>query len=120
MAHQLPVELQKLRRQLEASRWDLRCAVDDLEHSLNLPSRAREAIASHPMRYALYALAGGALASRVIPMVFRIARPTMSAKMLRTMLQAVVPLAAPYVLQRLSQMSPTPPLPASGAPAVGS
>ncbi|WP_265596213.1 hypothetical protein [Verrucomicrobium sp. BvORR106] len=120
MAHQLPVELQKLRRQLEASRWDLRCAVDDLEHSLNLPSRAREAIASHPMRYALYALAGGALASRVIPMVFRMARPTMSAKMLRTMLQAVVPLAAPYVLQRLSQMAPTPSLPVPGTPAVGS
>ncbi|WP_009963633.1 hypothetical protein [Verrucomicrobium spinosum] len=120
MAHQLPAELQKLRRQLEASRWELRCAVDDLEHSLNLPSRAREAIASHPMRYALYALAGGALASRVIPMVFRMARPTMSAKMLRTMLQAVVPLAAPYVLQRLSQVSSTPSLPAPGAPAASS
>lgn len=120
MAHQLPAELQKLRRQLEASRWDLRCAVDDLEHSLNLPSRAREAIATHPLRYAMYALAGGALASRVVPMVFRIARPTMSAKVLRTMLQAVIPLAAPYVLQRLSELSPPPPPPPSGAPASGS
>lgn len=106
MAHQQPVELQKLRRQLEASRWDLRCAVDDLEHSLNLPSRAREAIATHPVRYALYALVGGALASRVLPLIFRLGRPSGGAKVLRTVLQAVVPLAAPYVLQKLAQQVP--------------
>lgn len=109
MAHQQPVELQKLRRQLEASRWDLRCAVDDLEHSLNLPSRAREAIATHPVRYALYAVVGGALVSRVLPLLFRLGRPSGGAKMLRTVVQAVVPLAAPYVLQKLAQHLPATP-----------
>jgi hypothetical protein len=106
MADQSPSELQKLRQQLEASRWDLRCAVDNLEHSLNFPSRAKEAIVSHPLRSALIAMAGGAMATRILPLVFRLGRPTRGAAFMRTVLQAVVPLAAPYVLQKLATNYP--------------
>ncbi|MEZ0389402.1 MAG: hypothetical protein ACAI34_20150 [Verrucomicrobium sp.] len=92
----------------------MRCAVDDLEHKLNLPSRAKEAIISHPLKYALIALAGGAVATRVLPLVFKLGRPTRSAKFMRTALQAIVPLAAPYVLQKIAERTQHPSMAGAG------
>ena len=60
-------DIQALRTQLQASRWQLHDTIHRLEDQLNVPRRVKTVIAAHPAKWLAVAAAAGLVAARATP-----------------------------------------------------
>jgi hypothetical protein len=79
-------DIQALRNQLQASRWQLHDTIHRLEDQFNVPRRVKSVVAAHPMKWLALAAAMGLVAARATPW-FRHARST---KWMRRLLSPAV------------------------------
>jgi hypothetical protein len=63
--------IHELRNELEATRWDMYCGVEDLTHQFDFPSRLRKSIRSEPWKWLAGVALVGIVAGRVAPMLLR-------------------------------------------------
>lgn len=102
-----------LQARLAASRQRLTQDVGALADAVDVPSRVRREITSHPWKWALLAVAGGLVAARLAPLAIGLARSAASRKLLRSALAAAAPVAMRAGLNALAQrqvdFSPPPP-----------
>jgi len=83
----------RLRSQLAASRAQLSEAGSGLGESFDVPRRVRREVASHPLKWALVAVAGGVVAARVLPLALGLVRTAASRRLVGTLISTVGPLA---------------------------
>lgn len=66
-------DIQRLRNQLQTSRWQLHDTIHRLEDQFNVPRRVKSVVAAHPAKWLALAAALGLVAARATPW-FRPAR----------------------------------------------
>lgn len=64
-------EIQDLRTQLQASRWQLQDGIQHLGSQFNVPRRIRTKLAEHPLTWVAVSVAAGLVAAKVLPSLLR-------------------------------------------------
>jgi hypothetical protein len=64
-------DIQELRTQLQASRWQLHDTLQQLENRFNVPRRIMSQVAEHPFKWTALAVGAGVIAAGVVPLLFR-------------------------------------------------
>ena len=87
--------INQLRYQLATSRAGLTRATSVLGASLDVPGRVRQEVAAHPLKWAMVAIVGGVVASRVLPVALRLVQTAASRRLVGTVVATLAPLASP-------------------------
>lgn len=77
--------INQLRYQLATSRAGLTRATSVLGASLDVPGRVRQEVAAHPLKWAMVAIVGGVVASRVLPVALRLVQTAASRRLVATL-----------------------------------
>jgi hypothetical protein len=63
--------IHELRNELEATRWDMYCGVEDLSHQFDFSGRLRKSIRTEPWKWLAGVALAGIVAGRVAPILLR-------------------------------------------------
>lgn len=98
--------INQLRYQLAASRAGLTRATSVLGASLDVPGRVRQEVAAHPLKWAMVAIVGGVVASRVLPVALRLVQTAASRRLVGTVVATLAPLAVRAGVNALAARRP--------------
>jgi hypothetical protein len=98
--------INQLRYQLAASRAGLTRATSVLGASLDVPGRVRQEVATHPLKWAMVAIVGGVVASRVLPVALRLVQTAASRRLVGTVVATLAPLAVRAGVKALAARRP--------------
>jgi hypothetical protein len=101
-------EIETLRARLRQSRQRVSDSVETVSDRLDLPARIRQEVTAHPWRWAAIALIGGAVASRLLPVVFGVSRKVIGSRALKSLVATAAPLAARAALSAWNARFPEP------------
>jgi hypothetical protein len=96
-------DIQQLRTQLQASRWQLHDSLQQLEERFNVPQRIKNQVAEHPLKWAALAVGAGAVAASVVPLVLRRGRNQWLRSLLAPALRIAFVSALPKLMPKWSQ-----------------
>jgi hypothetical protein len=92
-------DIQELRTQLQASRWQLHDTLQSLEERFNVPRRIKSQVAEHPLKWAALALGAGVIAASVVPLLLRAGNKRWFGSLLAPALRIGLMTALPKLLQ---------------------
>jgi hypothetical protein len=98
--------INQLRYQLATSRAGLTRATSVLGASLDVPGRVRQEVAAHPLKWAMVAIVGGVVASRVLPVALRLVQTAASRRLVGTVVATLAPLAVRAGVNALAARRP--------------
>ena len=67
------IRIQQLQREAQLTRERVVSDLEHLDYSTDIPARVRRTISENPLKTAALATAGGMLAVKVVPLLFRLA-----------------------------------------------
>jgi hypothetical protein len=88
-------DIQALRTQLQASRWQLHDTIHRLEDQFNVPRRVKAVVAAHPVKWLALAVAGGLVAARAAPWFMNARSRKWMRRLVSPAVQAVILKALP-------------------------
>ncbi len=86
--------IQALTAELASTRASLHSSVSGLEQSLDIKQRVKSNLSENPLKWSLMAVATGFLASKAVPLLFRLGRHTITSNVISGIIKGVLPLAA--------------------------
>lgn len=98
--------IQELRTQLQASRWQLHDTIQQLEDKLNVPRRIKNQVAEHPLTWVLLAVGAGMIAAGVVPLILRAGSRGWVRNLVTPALRIAIVATLPKLMQpRMSKVS---------------
>ena len=76
------------------------------QSSLDVPGRVRQEVAAHPLKWAMVAIVGGVVASRVLPVALRLVQTAASRRLVGTVVATLAPLAVRAGVNALAARRP--------------
>jgi hypothetical protein len=99
--------IQELRTQLQASRWQLHATIQQLENRLNVPRRIRSQMAEHPFKWVILAVGAGFIAAGVAPRILRVGSKGWMRNLVTPVLRIAIVTVLPKLMHfRASEVSP--------------
>jgi hypothetical protein len=106
-----PSEIIRLRAEAAAARAAIHHNGAALAHTLDVPTRVRQELTQHPLKWGAVALAGGLIAGKLLPVALKLVSRQASRQLTGTLLATVAPLALKAGVAALQARSLTPPPP---------
>ena len=95
-------DIQELRTQLQASRWQMHDNLQRLEDQLNVPRRIKSEVTEHPVKWAAIALGAGIVVAKVVPILMRASGKKWVTQMLAPALRLAFVSAIPALMRAKS------------------
>jgi hypothetical protein len=95
-------DIQRLRTQLESSRWQMHSGIQRIEDQLNVSKRVRTEFKEHPLKWVAISAGVGLLAAKLIPLLLGGGKRGAMGRMLTPLLRAGAAAALPLVAHQVS------------------
>lgn len=95
-------DIQRLRTQLESSRWRMHSGIQRIEDQLNVSKRVRTEFKEHPLKWVAISAGVGLLAAKLVPMLLGGRKRGVMGRMLTPLVRAGAAAALPIVAQQVS------------------
>ena len=95
-------DIQRLRTQLESSRWQMHSGIQRIEDQLNVSKRVRTEFKEHPLKWVAISAGVGLLAAKLVPMLLGGRKRGVMGRMLTPLVRAGAAAALPIVAQQVS------------------
>jgi hypothetical protein len=95
-------DIQRLRTQLESSRWQMHSGIQRIEDQLNVSKRVRTEFKEHPWKWVAISAGVGLVAARLIPLLLGGRKGGVMGRMLTPLLRAGAAAAMPLVAHQVS------------------
>lgn len=92
--------IRELKARLAENRNRISQHFDAVENSVNIPKRMKTDFQAHPVKWIALAAGAGFAAKKLIPLVFRLTRPSLANQAFRTAALTAMPLVTEALKQR--------------------
>ena len=93
---------QRLRTQLESSRWQMHNGIQRIEDQLNVSRRVRTEFKEHPLKWVAISASVGLIAAKVLPLLLGGRKRSVMGRMLTPVVRAGVAAALPLLAHQAS------------------
>jgi len=97
-------EREDLRQELAASRWQMSCATEALQHNLNPKERAQEIIRERPLATMATALLAGAVAIKVLPGLLWRSKGNLISRFTGELMRGAAGMALPLIAGKIAAL----------------
>ncbi|RBP47461.1 hypothetical protein DES53_101258 [Roseimicrobium gellanilyticum] len=95
-------DIQRLRTQLESSRWQMHSGIQRIEDQLNVSKRVRTEFKEHPLKWVAISAGVGLVAAKLIPLLLGSRKRGVMGRMLTPLVRAGAAAAMPIVAHQVS------------------
>jgi hypothetical protein len=95
-------DIQRLRTQLESSRWQMHSGIQRIEDQLNVSKRVRTEFKEHPLKWVAISAGVGLVAAKLIPLLLGGRKRGVMGRMLTPLLRAGAAAAVPLIAHKAS------------------
>jgi hypothetical protein len=95
-------DIQRLRTQLESSRWQMHSGIQRIEDQLNVSKRVRAEFKEHPLKWVAISAGVGLVAAKLVPLLLGGKKRGFMGRMLTPLMRAGAAAAMPMVAHQVS------------------
>lgn len=102
MAAHATNDIQRLRTQLESSRWQMHSGIQRIEDQLNVSKRVRTEFKEHPLKWVVISAGVGLVAAKLVPLLLGGRKRGFMGRMLTPLVRAGAAAAMPILAHQVS------------------